>query len=343
MKKFFYSISAFFSVLNVVLMPFRKGGNKQFLVFLLFLFISTMFWFLQSLNNKENINILLPLEYVNVPKDVIFATEPPDVVNVQLRDKGVNLINYSLGRINPVEIDLSLFSPKRERVVITREKLIPIISEELKSSTELVTLYSDSLVLIYAGKEGVEKPVKLNSDVTISYNCIRNDSTIIRPSSVTVYADSSILSSIDEVETELLILKEVSDTTVVKLKLKEIYGTKIEPNEVEVVVPIEELISKRLSLPIGQINFPDNISVITFPANADIDVMIPMSQFPQTDNSKFRLNVDYRQYKYNNQKLPLVLTKVPDYIERISIIPDSVEYIIERKDIERVPKDSLIN
>ena len=58
-----------------------------------------------------------------------------------------------------------------------------------------------------------------------------------------------------------------------------------------------------------------------------------MSQFPQTDNSKFRLNVDYRQYKYNNQKLPLVLTKVPDYIERISIIPDSVEYIIERKDI----------
>lgn len=343
MKKFFYSISAFFSILGVVLMPFKKEGNKQFLVFLLFLLISTMFWFLQSLNNKDNINILLPLEYVNVPKDVIFATEPPEAVNVQLRDKGVNLINYSLGRVNPIEIDLSLFKPKRERVVITREKLIPIISEELKSSTELMTLYSDSIVLIYAAKEGVARPVKLNSDITLSYNSIRSDSTIIRPSSVTVYADSSILASIDEIETELLALKEISDTTVVRLRLKDIYGTKIEPNEVEVVVPVEELISKRLSLPIGQINFPENISIITFPANADIDVMIPMSQFLQTDNSKFKLNVDYKQYRSNNQKLPLVLTKIPDYIERITIIPDSVEYIIERKEIVSVPNDSLLN
>lgn len=343
MKKFFYSISAILSILAVVLMPFKKEGNKQFLVFLLFLLISTMFWFLQSLNNKDNINILLPLEYVNVPKDVIFATEPPETVNVQLRDKGVNLINYSLGRVNPVEIDLSLFKPKKERVVITREKLIPIISEELKSSTELITLYSDSIVLIYAAKEGVARPVKLNSDITLSYNSIRSDSTIIRPSSVTVYADSTILSSIDEVETELLSLKEVSDTTVVRLRIKDIYGTKIVPNEVEVVIPVEELISKRISLPIGQINFPENISVITFPANADIDVMIPMSQFLQTDDSKFQLNVDYKQYSSNNQKLPLILTKIPDYIERITIIPDSVEYIIERKEIVSVPNDSLLN
>ena len=343
MKKFFYSISAFFSILNVVLMPFKKEGNKQILVFLLFLFISTMFWFLQSLNNKDNINILLPLEYVNIPKDVMFATEPPKTVNVQLRDKGMNLINYSLGRIDPIEIDLSSFPPKKEKVVITREKLIPIISEELKSSTELVTLYSDSIVLIYAGKKGVAKPVKLNSDITLSYNSIRSDSTIIKPLSVTVFADSSIISSITEVETELLVLKDVSDTTIVKLKIKDIYGAKIEPNEVEVIVPIEELISKRLSLPIGQINFPDNVSVITFPANADIDVMIPMSQFQLTDISKFQLNVDYKQFKSNTKKMPLVLTKMPDYIERISIIPDSVEYIIERKEIMTISNDSLLN
>lgn len=317
-------------------MPFKKGGNKQILVFLLFLFISTMFWFLQSLNNKDNINILLPVEYVNLPKDVIFAVEPPEEVNVQLRDKGLNLINYSLGRVDPIEIDLSLFPQKRERVVITREKLIPIISEGLKSSTELKTLYSDSIVLIYAGKNGVRKPVKLNSDIAISYNCIRNDSTIITPSSVTVYADSLILETIDVIETELLALKNISDTTIVKLKLKDVYGAKIEPSEVEVIVPVEELISKRLSLPIGQINFPENVSVMTFPANADINVMIPMSQFQNTDNSKFRLNVDYKNYNHNSQKLPLVLSKVPDYIENISIIPDSVEYIIEKKGAEEI-------
>ena len=343
MKKIFNSIATFVSVVKAVLMPYNKGGNKQILVFLLFLFISTMFWFLQSLNDKGNINVSLPLEYVNIPNDVIFAKEPPTSINVQLRDKGLNLINYSFGSVSPITIDLSAFKGKNGRVVIHREDLIPIVSEGLKSSTELITLYSDSITLLYANKKGVSKPVKLNSHIAISYNSIKNDSILITPSLVTVYADSSILSNINEIETEFLSLKDISDTTVVKLKLKEIYGVKIEPDEVEIMVPVEELISKRIKLPIGHINFPENISVLTFPANADIEVMIPISQFPKTDKYKFQLNVDFRHYKNDNKKLPLELTKIPDYVERISIIPDSVEYILERKTVSTIVADSLEN
>ena len=37
MKKIFNSIATFVSVVKAVLMPYNKGGNKQILVFLLFL------------------------------------------------------------------------------------------------------------------------------------------------------------------------------------------------------------------------------------------------------------------------------------------------------------------
>ena len=163
MKEFFNSISAFFSILKVFFASLKKIGNKQFFIYILFLLISTMFWFLQSLNNKEIVNISLPLEYANIPKDIIFAKLPPQYVDVQLRDKGMNLLNYSLRRNNPIKIDMSNFSSKKGRVVISRDKLKATISDGLKSSTELVNLYSDSLVLVYANKEGVKVPVKLTS------------------------------------------------------------------------------------------------------------------------------------------------------------------------------------
>ena len=325
-------------------MPFKKEGNKQILIFILFLFISMMFWFLQSLNNKEDLNISLQLEYKNLPNDVILAENPPTTVNVQLRDKGMNLINYSIGRVDPIEIDLSLYPPKKEKVVLTRDKLIPIVSEGLKSSTQLISMYSDSIVLVYASKQGVKLPVKLNSDITISNNSIKKDNVIISPSSVTVYADSSILSTIKEIESELLVLEGLSDTTTVKVRLKERYGVKIEPQEVNVTIPVEELISKKISLPIMQKHLPKNTSIITFPTNAEIEVKVPMSKFIETDKSKFELNVDYRDCNQATQKLPVELSKMPEYIESISITPDSVEYIIERREeSHNVVADSLSN
>lgn len=324
-------------------MPFKKEGNKQILIFVLFIFISTMFWFLQSLNNKEDLNISLPIEYKNLPKDVILAEVPPKTVNVQLRDKGLNLINYSLRRVDPIVIDLSLYPPKKERVVLTRDKLISIVSEGLKSSTQLVSMYSDSIVLVYASKQGVKIPVKLNSDITISNNSIKKDDIIISPSFVTVYADSSILSTIKEIESELLVLEGLSDTTTVKIRLKERYGVKIEPQEVNVTIPVEELISKKISLPIKQKHLPKNTSIITFPANVDIEVKVPMSKFIETNKSKFELNVDYRDCNPTTQKLPIKLSKMPEYIEYISLSLDSVEYIIERREESHKVSDSLFN
>ena len=129
--------------------------------------------------------------------------------------------------------------------------------------------------------------LNINYDITISNNSIKKDEVIISPSSVTVYADSSILSSIKEIESELLILEGLSDTVTVKVRLKDRYGVKIEPQVVNVTVPVEELISKKISLPIAKKHLPKNTSLITFPANAVIEVKVPMSKFIETDKSKF--------------------------------------------------------
>lgn len=343
MKETADSKSFFSYVLKIISFPFRKGGNKQFFTFLLFLLISSMFWFLQSLDDEKDLKTSLPVEYINIPQNMILVQEPPKTISVQLRDKSLNLINYILGRVEPITIDLSLLPQDRERVVLSREGLITIIKKELKPSSQLINIYSDSLVLLYANKEGTPIPVKINSDITMSNNSVQTDEIKINPSSVKIYADSSILSKIKEVESELVVLRNISDTTITKVRLKDIYGAKIEPKEVEVMIPVEELVSKKITLPIGQINFPEDRSAVTFPANVEAEVLIPMLQYSNTTASKFILNIDYNQCDFTKKKIPLIISQKPEYVEKISITPDSVEFIINIKETPIVLKDSLQN
>lgn len=331
MRKFWNTICALFYLLKTILTPFKSEGNKQFLIFLLFLLISTMFWFLQSLNNKDNVNVSIPVEYVNIPKDIIFTKEPPSTIDVVLRDKGINLINYSLGRVKPIEINFSELTKNRGRIVIPHDKLLSIVDGEINSSSELIDVYCDSLVLLYGDKKGVHLPISLNSNITISSNCIRNGEIQVTPSEVELYADSAISSNIKSVETELLSLHNITDTVVAHLNIKPIEGAKIVPEQVKVMIPVEELISKKITLSIQSANFPKDVSVMTFPATADVEFLVPLTLFPEANASLFSVVVDYRQFKKNISKLPLRLLKYPDYIKNPIIMPDSVEYIIDKK------------
>lgn len=343
MGEFSNSKSPFAFIVKIFLFPFKKGMNKQFLIFLLFVLISSMFWFLQSLDDERDMNVSLQVEYVNVPQGMILVNNPPSTISVKLRDKSLNLLNYMLGREESIKVDLSLYPQDKEKVILSRDELMSTIKKGLKPSTQLMSFYSDSIVLMYAGKEGITVPVKIKSNITVSNNSVQTGDIKVMPSAVKVYSDSSTLLRVKEVESEFLALKNVSDTIVAKVKLKSIYGAKIEPEVVEVLVPVEELISKKITLPIGFVNLPDNISLITFPANAQAEVLIPMSQYANTTDSKFKIDIDYKNSDFRKKRLPLVISKQPEYVRRISINPDSVEYIVNVKRAPIIQEDSLLN
>ena len=62
--------------------------NKQFLIFLFFLFLSGMFWLMMTLNETYEKEICVPVRLVGQPKTVVVTTEMVDTVKVMVRDKG---------------------------------------------------------------------------------------------------------------------------------------------------------------------------------------------------------------------------------------------------------------
>ena len=84
--------------------------NKEFLIFLLFFFISAAFWLLQSLNETFDVEIQVPLKLENVPSDVVVTSELPSLLAVKVRDKGTVLVRYIYGAEQlPVDVDYKDF------------------------------------------------------------------------------------------------------------------------------------------------------------------------------------------------------------------------------------------
>lgn len=320
-------LSEFF---NSVFKIFRNERNKQILIFMLFMVISTLFWVLQSLNDKEEMTVDIPLSYINVPRNVIFTNDPPQSVTVVMRDKGINLINYTLGRAVPVKIDFENYQKRGGKLIVSRSQLLSAVHDEMKSSSELVAMHADSIVVMFAERIGNVISVKLDADISTAPNFIQTSQAVVSPNTVRIYADSAIISSLEYVETKLLTMYDLKDTTVVKVQIKHVKGAKIVPETVTVTIPVEELIVKKVTLPIRSVNFPAGMSVITFPATANMEFLVPLSRFPDADTSKFSINVDYMQLnKKRTNKLPLNIAKFPGYVRRMDVDPDSVEYILE--------------
>ena len=76
---------------------FTRMWNRQFLVFLFFLALSTSFWLFQALDETYEEDFSLPVELRNIPRDVVIASDVPKAVQIVLRDKGTTLLNYMYG------------------------------------------------------------------------------------------------------------------------------------------------------------------------------------------------------------------------------------------------------
>lgn len=119
---------------------------KDFLVFLIFMVISTMFWLILSLNDDTIQEFRVPVQIGEVPDSLEFATEPPSVVEVKVKDRGLNLFKYSV--VGSPELKLSYAEFARDkRLRVSNENLLSSLDKLFGVSSTVISVNPDSLSL----------------------------------------------------------------------------------------------------------------------------------------------------------------------------------------------------
>ncbi len=307
--------------------------NKEFYVFLLFLGLSILFWFLQSTQASSQTELSIPLEYGKLPENVIITNELPANIKVTVLDKGSHLYNYHIHRRKlGLELDLLRWRAEEGISRIPLEQLKPAIFAKLKPSAQILRISPDSLILYFVEKEQKDLPVKLNAQIGLSRQYMLVEEPSIQPSFVRAYAPSSILDTLRLIETELLDLPVLKDSISTNVKLKAIEGVHFSQATVRVHLSVEEFTEVRYEIPVMGLDFPENLFLRSFPSKVTVSFLVSRSNYQSVKAEDFHLGIYYRDLIESNEDLQSIkLVKTPDYVQRLSLHPDKVECLIEKK------------
>lgn len=301
------------------------------MIFLFFLVVSYAFWTIISLNEVSEMSFKIPLRYSNIPDKAFITSELPRVADVRLRDRGTVLVNYALNRFPPIEINFETYANSKEQIFIPSEQMTAELKKKLVNTTTLVSFSPDTVAIYYSMAEGKKVPVKLISHFSSKPQCVISSKIQLSADSVMVYAPQNVLASINEIRTDSVYAQDLTDTLRTTVSLMPVEGSKAIPGEISVTVPVEEVILKTLEVPLTAISSPASLKLLTFPAKAKAECMVPMSRFSDLTSEQISLVVDYKKNQQNNARknLPVEIVSYPDFVLNIQVKPDSVEYILE--------------
>lgn len=304
--------------------------NKEFLIFLCFLALSTGFWFIMALNDTYEREIPFKITLTGVPDNIIITDGLPDTVRVTIKDKGYALIPYYYAdMIKPIRLPFSMYAKTNGHGNITTAELQRYIYQRLFTSTKITAIKSDKLDFEYS--HGTSKRVKVLFDgqVKPAENTYIS-SIVVAPDSIMIYASQDRLDSIKELFTTEIVLDDVTDTLLHNVPLKKMQGVKFVPSSVSVRFICDILTEKLVTVPITAINLAPGYVIRTFPASVQVKVIAGKRLTKAIRPENFRVVVDYNELKKNpSEKCKLMLHTMPRGITSATLETQQVDYLIE--------------
>jgi len=126
--------------------------NRDVVVFAFFLFLSFVFWYLNSLGKEIEAGIRYPVKYINLPKERVIVEEPPVKLNLYLKGPGYSILKLKVSaNRTPVIIDISKVNymrvpgSKSLNYYIVTSGLTKSLTVQLRSGCEITSIKPDTL------------------------------------------------------------------------------------------------------------------------------------------------------------------------------------------------------
>ncbi len=310
-----------------------KISKKKIAIFSVFVFIATIFWFLDALNREYTTKIEYPIEFFNFPEDVSITSNYPKYLSVTIKAHGFDIIGKK-NISNPFQIDIKKLSvidkTDRSKLIISLRKISDDLFPKIQN-IEIVHIVPESIILTTSKISSKKVPIKLNINYTAKMLYMQSGDIQILPDSITISGPDKILSKLSEVETVPMGYKNLNDTLTEKIQLKKISNVNFSKKIVNIILPIEKYTENEIKIPVEIINCPDSLKLITFPNEVKLTYKIGLSRYKTIGEFNFKAVVDFLQAtEKNKEKILVQLTKQPDYLQSVKISPEYLEYIIEK-------------
>lgn len=306
-------------------------ANKEFVVFMVFLALSGIFWLLTTLNQVYEHEFAIPVSVVGVPKNAVLTSDETDTVRMTIRDKGITLLTYMYGDVlRKINVNFKTYSKSNGTGAISASELQKLVYQQLASGSRITSVKPDKLEFYY--NYGAKKMVPVRwSGRVMPEEMFFISRVAYNPDSITIYASHEKLDSINVVYTEQLNYANFRDTLNANCELAKIKGVKMVPDHVRVTFFTDVLTEEQIEgVPIKAINMPVGKHLRTFPAKVNISFVTGVSVYRNLKPTDFTVVADYNDIiNHPTEKCHIYLKSVPRGISRTRLETNMVDYLIE--------------
>nr|WP_315125544.1 CdaR family protein [uncultured Porphyromonas sp.] len=317
----------------------KKKRTGQVLTFLFFVFLSAIFWFIQSLQMRFPYVLHIPVVYDSIPPEIGLQGHPPEFIEVSLEDEGTNILEYSIQGTTPFRLKLKRQQDGNEGFTLSSTVLSQEVRKRLSTSARITAITPTSVDVVAYRRARKVVSITLGRLPLVAQGYSLGE-VELTPSEVTIFAPAKVLDTIHTIRTAPFEeqLLEATTTTKVKLDLPE--GVYASLSRVQAHLPVEQLTEQTFTLPVSVVGVPEGYSLLPLPSSVSLQITLPRSRYTEVRAEDFEVTVSYPLQEQTKQRetpreLVLELTKKPDWLRHYRLTPDRVQYVIEE---HKVPK-----
>lgn len=309
-----------------VIASLKNKKINVFFLFLLFAFVTLIF---TKLSKEYTNTIAFGIEKLNVPQENVILNDSVKL-NITLKTHGFNWLRYYIS-VPKIKIDFSKDVFKKEKYFVFNKSKSYLNNTQFDKQVELLSISPDPIMFRYGVNMVKKVPVILNTAVNFSPGFDMSSQLISKPDSITVVGPDIIVSNINGLQTEAIILNEVRANVneIIKLQLpKNTTGLKFSCKEVVLEGKVEKFTEGMLKVPVLVINAPKNAKVKYFPKAVSVSYYVSLSDFNTILPKDFKVVCDFSKIDENQSFLIPKIDNQPETVKNVRIGQPRIEFII---------------
>lgn len=316
----------------------RLRIDRRIFIYLLFVVIATVFWLLNELSGNYTASLNYPVKFTNLPQNKILVNDLPKKLNLNVNGHGFTLLRYKLSPATyPIIINMEEYGNNFGKQSVKQFRLQTrfireTVGRQIPSEIEVIDILPDTIVFQFANIVSKKVPIKPNLRLEFDDQCMVNGDITFSPETIVVTGPSTIIDTLSAVYTKNIKINGLNKTIERNVTLKEIKNIEFEKIRVVMTLPVSIFTQANFEIPVQTKNVPDSLDIKTFPRIVKLTCLIALSDYDKVQAKDFVVVADYNNVAdLLGNKLGLKLELAPKNVKLVTFFPESVEFILDKK------------
>jgi YbbR domain-containing protein len=193
---------------------------------------------------------------------------------------------------------------------------------------ELIAITPERLIIPFSNKAKKKVAVKLQRSIDLSPEIWFAKPIDLLPDSVMIYGKKEQLDAVDFIETEELLLVDVSESSKHSLLLNIPVDVQCKIENIEVVIDVEPFVEQLIKYQVEARNLKKGYSIRLFPELVQVTLRAPKDKYSMLQTDFLKLKVDASLISDQIRTLEIEVESLPSFIRLQRVYPSSVEFLL---------------